>query len=117
MLSIVSIPLDRPGGYNQRTRLAIFVFFLFGATLSHLGYMANDPGYRLIVLLLLTAVAINDVFAFTCGKLLGRPKLLPATSPNKTISGALGALVCTSLLLVAPAVFHDLRYLNGISPD
>ena len=107
-LSVLSIPQDRPGGYIQRTGLAVFAFMLFGAGLGHLGYMANDPGYRPVVLLLLTSVAINDVFAFTAGKLMGGPKLLPATSPNKTISGAAGALVCTSVLvaLVAQPIFH-----------
>ena len=103
VLSVVSIPQDRPQGYIQRTGLAVFAFMLFGAGLSHLGYMANDANYRPIVLLLLTTVAINDVFAFTCGKLMGGPKLLPATSPNKTISGAAGALACTSVLVAAIA--------------
>ncbi len=106
-LAIVSLPLDRPGGYIQRTGLAIFGFALFGAGLAHLGYMGNEPGYRPFVLLLLTGVAINDVFAFTCGKLIGGRKLLPATSPNKTLSGALGALVCTTTLvaLIAWPIF------------
>lgn len=55
--------------------------------------MANDRNYRPIVLTLLLCVALNDVLAFTVGK------LLPATSPGKTVSGALGALA-----LVAPLV-------------
>ena len=108
VLAIVSIPGDRPGGYIQRTGLAIIAFMLFGTGLAHLGYMSNDLNYRPIVLMLLAAVAINDVFAFTCGKLIGGPKLLPATSPNKTISGAVGALVCTSVLvaLLARLIFR-----------
>ena len=108
VLAIVSIPGDRPGGYIQRTGLAIIAFMLFGTGLAHLGYMSNDLNYRPIVLMLLAAVAINDVFAFTCGKLIGGPKLLPATSPNKTVSGAVGALVCTSALvaLLARPIFH-----------
>ena len=32
------------------------------------------------------------------GKTIGRRKLLPNTSPNKTLGGALGAVVLTSLL-------------------
>ena len=105
VLAVVSLPLDRPSGYIQRTGLAVFAFILFGAGLAHLGYMANDRYYRPLVLLLLTAVAINDVFAFTAGKLLGGPKLLPATSPNKTISGALGALCGTTLLVAGVGWF------------
>jgi len=95
VLAVASIPLDRPEGYIQRVGLAVFGYALFGAGLAHLGYMANDAGYRPVVLLLLTAVALNDVAAFTCGKLLGGWKLLPATSPNKTVSGALGAVAVT----------------------
>ncbi len=107
VLSIISIPLDRPTGYIQRTGLAIFGFMLFGAGLAHLSYMANDANYRPILLMLLATVALNDVFAFTFGKLIRGPKLLPATSPNKTISGALGAFVATSVLvaLIASTIF------------
>ncbi len=105
VLAVVSLPLDRPAGYIQRTGLAVFAFILFGAGLAHLGYMANDRNYQPLVLLLLTAVAINDVFAFTAGKLMGGPKLLPATSPNKTISGALGALCGTTLLVAGVGWF------------
>jgi phosphatidate cytidylyltransferase len=99
LISVVSIPSDRPAGYIQRTGLGVFGFMLFGSGLAHLGYMANDRNYRPIVLMLLLCVALNDVLAFTVGKLIGGRKLLPATSPGKTISGALGAL-----LLVAPLV-------------
>ena len=111
VLAIVSIPLDRPAGYVQRTGLAVFAFMLFGAGLSHLGYMANDRDYRPIVLMLLTSVALNDVFAFTFGKLIGGSKLLPSTSPNKTVSGAIGALLATSTLvaLIASTIFAGTR--------
>jgi phosphatidate cytidylyltransferase len=108
IIAVASIPLDRPAGYIQRTALAIFAYMLFGAGLAHLGYMANDPNYRPLLLLLVLAVGLNDVAAFTSGKLIGGAKLLPATSPNKTISGALGALICTTLLVayVAGLIFE-----------
>ncbi|MBU8544255.1 MULTISPECIES: phosphatidate cytidylyltransferase [Roseomonadaceae] len=108
VIAVASIPLDRPAGYIQRTALAIFAYMLFGAGLAHLGYMANDPNYRPLLLLLVLAVGLNDVAAFTSGKLIGGRKLLPATSPNKTLSGALGALVCTTLLVayVAGLIFE-----------
>ncbi len=107
LIAVASIPLDRPEGYVQRVGLAVLGFMLFGAGLAHLGYMANDPGYRPIVLLLLTAVALNDVAAFTVGKVLGGPNLLPATSPNKTLSGALGAVAVTGgvVALVGSSIF------------
>lgn len=107
VLAVASIPLDRPAGYIQRTGLAIVGFMLFGSGLAHLGYLANDVNYRPIVLLLLCTVALNDVLAFTFGKLIGGPKLLPATSPNKTVSGSLGALAVTAALVarIGAAIF------------
>jgi len=107
VIAVATIPLDRPQGYVQRVGLAVLGYMLFGAGLAHLGYMANDANYRPLLLLLLTTVALNDCAAFTCGKLIGGPKLLPATSPNKTISGALGAVVVTSTVvaLLAGAIY------------
>lgn len=98
-IAIASIPLDRPQGYVQRVGLGVFGFFLFGAALAHFGYMANDPNYRPIMLMLLLGVGVNDVGAFCFGKTIGGPKLVPHTSPNKTISGALGALIFTTTVV------------------
>ncbi len=97
LIAVVSIPLDRPSGYIQRTALGIFGFMLFGSGLARLGSMANDLNYRPIVLLL--CVALNDVLAFTVGKLIGGRKLIPVTSPGKTLSGALGALLLVTSLV------------------
>jgi phosphatidate cytidylyltransferase len=95
-LAIVTIPLDRPQGYVQRVGLALFGYLLLGVAWGHLAYLTNDWHYRPLVLLVLVAVALSDVAAFTAGRLLGRRKLLPETSPNKTLAGALGALVLTT---------------------
>jgi len=107
VLAGLPVLLDRPEGYIQRVALAVFGFALFGAALGHLGYMANDPNYRPVLLLVLTAVELNDVAAFVSGRLFGRRKLCPNTSPNKTIAGAVGALIGTTLFvtLVGSLVF------------
>lgn len=99
VMMAVATSIDRPKGYIQRVALAIFGFILFGTCLEHLGYMANDRHYRTLILLLVFSVQLNDVFAYIVGKSLGGPKLLPQTSPNKTISGSLGAVVLTTLLV------------------
>ncbi|MGE0733654.1 MAG: phosphatidate cytidylyltransferase [Alphaproteobacteria bacterium] len=107
-LAVISIPLDRPSGYVQRVALAIFGFLVFGVAFGHLAFMANDWHYRPIVLMVLIAVSLNDVFAFVIGKLVGGPKLVPVTSPNKTLAGSLGAMVLTTTLvaLLAGLVFE-----------
>jgi phosphatidate cytidylyltransferase len=97
-IAAFAIVVDRPKGYLQRVALGILGFALFGCALGHLAYFANDENYRPIVLMLLLCVELNDVFAYIVGKSIGRRKLAPNTSPNKTIGGALGALVLTTAL-------------------
>jgi len=110
LLAAVAITADEPKGYIQRVALGVFGFLFFGTCFGHLGYMANDVDYRPIVLMLLLTVELNDVFAYITGKLFGRRKLMPRTSPNKTIGGALGALVLTSTLV---AVIGHFVFLGG----
>jgi phosphatidate cytidylyltransferase len=100
LIAVTGILPDQPKGYIQRVALGVLGFVLFGSSLGHLGYFANDKNYRPILLLILLAVEANDVFAYVAGKTLGRRKLAPNTSPNKTVGGALGALVLTTLLVV-----------------
>jgi phosphatidate cytidylyltransferase len=100
-IAIVAILRDQPRGYVQRVALGVLGFVLFGSCLGHLGYLANDPGYRPWMILTFLAVELNDIFAFVVGKTLGRRQLAPNTSPKKTVAGALGAVVLTTLLVVA----------------
>ncbi len=97
VMAAVAIVADRPKGYIQRLALGIFAFMLFGLCCGHLGYFANDSNYRPMLLWLISSVGLNDIFAYVVGKSLGRRKLAPQTSPNKTIAGAVGALICTTL--------------------
>jgi phosphatidate cytidylyltransferase len=96
IIAAVGIWGDQPKGYIQRVGLGVFAFLLFGVCFGHLGYFANDTNFRPILLWLILCVELNDVFAYLVGKTLGRRKLVPNTSPNKTIAGALGALVLTT---------------------
>jgi phosphatidate cytidylyltransferase len=99
VITAVATSLDRPKGYIERVALAIFGFILFGTCLGHLAYMTNDTHYRSLVLLLIFSIQLNDVFVYIVGKSFGGPKLAPETSPNKTISGSLGASVLTTFLV------------------
>ena len=51
-----------------------------------------DTSRFLIALLFVTASA-TDSFAYFCGRLFGRHKLIPRVSPKKTVEGAIGGLV------------------------
>jgi phosphatidate cytidylyltransferase len=105
VIAAVSILPDHPQGYLQRVALGVLAFMLFGSALAHISFIANDWNYRPIILMLLLGVQLNDVFAFTSGKLLGRRKIFPNTSPNKTVAGHVGALVLTTPLIATIAHF------------
>ena len=105
ILVVAALLADQPKGYLQRVALSVFGFLLFGVCLGHLAYFANDTLARPILLLILLAVELNDVFAFVVGKTVGKRKLAPNTSPNKTIVGAVGAAVLTTALFGTIAHF------------
>jgi len=96
---------DQPKGYIQRVGLGVLGFALFGSALGNLGYMANDWNYRPMLLLIIFAVELNDIFAYICGHLFGHRKFVPNTSPNKTVGGALGAIVLTTPLFALGSHF------------
>jgi phosphatidate cytidylyltransferase len=96
VMTAAAILNDRPKGYIQRVALGILAFMLFGVCCGHLAYFANDGEYRAILLWLVASVELNDIFAYISGKSIGRRKLAPATSPNKTVGGAVGALLLTT---------------------
>jgi phosphatidate cytidylyltransferase len=104
-LLAAAILADEPKGYIQRVALSVLGFCLFGACLGHIGFLANDAQYRPLIILFLLSVEANDVFAFAVGKTLGRRQLCPNTSPHKTIAGAVGALVLTTLLMIGVGWF------------
>jgi len=105
---IFALFADQPKGYIQRVALGLLAFMLFGDCLGHFSYFANDRLGPPIQLAILLCVELNDVFAYCTGKMFGHRKLAPQTSPNKTIGGALGALVLTTALFasLAHAIFR-----------
>lgn len=100
MLAAVTIPQDQPRGFVQRVGLAIMGFTLFGTAFGYMSLLTDDPRHRALLLLVILAVELNDIFAFIVGKTLRGPKLIPNTSPGKTISGSVGAIVLTTALVI-----------------
>src|SRR5205814_4565070 len=69
-----------------------------GWMFGHLGYLANSSNAYGYLLFLLFAVPLNDIAAFTFGRLFGRRKIRPNISPNKTWMGSIGALAVSMAL-------------------
>ena len=93
------------------TQLMLTVF-----SLSHLAFLLSLPeiagfnaGGRGLLLFIVFITEINDVFQFTWGKLLGRHKIIPKISPNKTWEGFIGGILTTTI------IGYFLRFLTPFS--
>jgi phosphatidate cytidylyltransferase len=57
-----------------------------------------------VVLLALFIVWSTDIFAYVVGKAIGKTKLMPSVSPNKTVEGSLGgvvfAIITTAIMML-----------------
>ena len=98
LIVLIPVLLNRVHGQLQRMSLAVVGFTYIGWMFGHLGFLANSPhayGYLLFVVF---ATEVNDVAAFTCGKLFGRHPLRSEISPKKTWEGAIGALLVSLTL-------------------
>jgi phosphatidate cytidylyltransferase len=88
---------------------AIFCLFYVGFTLVALPALREESNGPSLVAFLLCAVWAGDIVALYTGRLLGRHKLAPKLSPNKTWEGALGSvagsLLATGGLLGLAQVF------------
>ena len=79
------------------TQLMLTVFGV-----SHLAFLLSLPelegfkaGGRALLLFVVFLTEMNDNFQFTWGKLLGRYKVIPKVSPNKTWEGLIGGIITT----------------------
>jgi phosphatidate cytidylyltransferase len=97
-LAMVTIPRDEPRGFVQRVGLAIMGFVLFGVAFGYISLLTEVPNYRALLLMLFVTVELNDIFGFIVGKTFKGPKLIPQTSPGKSISGSIGAIVLCTLV-------------------
>ena len=55
--------------------------------------LRNAPHGIYLYLLPFIVPWFSDTFAYLCGRLFGRHKLIPSVSPNKTIEGSIGGIV------------------------
>jgi phosphatidate cytidylyltransferase len=76
----------------QQLALLFFGFLYAPLLLGHLGLLRALPNGREWVFFVLLLVMASDTAAYFTGVNLGRRKLYPAISPNKSVEGALGGL-------------------------
>jgi phosphatidate cytidylyltransferase len=97
-LLLVPIIRNRAEGQLQAVALALVGYLYIGWTFGHLTFLANSQFAYGYLLYLLFAVELNDVAAYTFGKMFGRHQLRSNISPNKTWEGAIGAFAVSMAL-------------------
>jgi phosphatidate cytidylyltransferase len=94
VMSILTVPifLGQFEGMLMKECATIFGVLYFGWILAHLIFLRGlDQGFGYLVFLSV-AVVLNDVLAYTTGRLFGKHRLAPHISPKKTWEGAVGGL-------------------------
>jgi len=85
--------------------ITFFGIFYIGFLLSHVTLIRNMSDGRTWVLFLILTVWTGDICALLSGTFLGRHKLYPRISPNKTFEGLIGAVLGSVLIAWAYAFF------------
>src|SRR3989304_8868553 len=81
--------------------MALFGIVFIGFLLAYVSLIRNMTNGRLWVLFLIITVWAGDISALLSGSFLGRHKLYPKISPNKTLDGLAGAIV-GSMIVALP---------------
>lgn len=107
LLPFRQVLIGETQGFLENTSRVQWGLMMFVFGLSHLAYMmtlpavaGHDVGGKELVLYLVVLTELNDVLQYIWGKALGRHKIVPKVSPNKTIEGFVGAFITLSALAV-----------------
>jgi phosphatidate cytidylyltransferase len=117
LLPVMLVLAKEPRGFVASASQVQWGLMAFVFGLSHLGYLLQLPALpgrvvdgRALVLFVVFVVELSDVLQYCWGKLLGRHKVLPTISPNKTWEGLVGGVLTVAVLAL------PLRFLTPFEP-
>jgi phosphatidate cytidylyltransferase len=76
-----------------------FILLWIGMGVAHAAMLRGLEHGGALVLIVLLGTFVGDTFAYFGGRLLGRHKLAPAISPNKTIEGLASGVIIGTLVV------------------
>ena len=96
MLALVARVAVAGGAEAFRGPRLVFIGAAYvGVLFPYFALLRNGPGGIGMLLLVILLVVVSDTGAYFVGMYLGRMKLAPNVSPNKTVEGAAGGLIAT----------------------
>lgn len=90
---VVAVALRGPAAGPHGAILTALGAVYVGVLYPYFAMLRNLPGGIPIIILMLLLVVASDSGAYFAGSALGRLKLAPRVSPNKSVEGAIGGLV------------------------
>ncbi|WP_338954401.1 phosphatidate cytidylyltransferase [Fusobacterium nucleatum] len=84
----------------------IFAFFITTYLIGSITYI-DDLNFIINYLIL---VELNDVFQYISGNILGKRKITPKISPNKTVEGLIGGIILTTLTATLLKNFVNINF-------
>ena len=89
------------------------VGFLINSTFFSIIHIIENQNleYKLIFIII-SMISLCDIFAFLIGKKLGKLKIFPKISPNKTMEGYIGSAFCTLILFTLIFSHYNLTDFN-----
>jgi phosphatidate cytidylyltransferase len=99
LMWMIPVLRNKAEGMIQKASLSIVGFLYLGWFLGHLSYFTNADGGLRYLLFLTLAVSLNDIAAYTAGRLFGRTPLAPNVSPRKTWEGSIGCIVASAVVV------------------
>ncbi|QEF98576.1 Phosphatidate cytidylyltransferase [Stieleria maiorica] len=101
-----------PGQAVRRTSMAVFVSVYVGVPMAMLialrGLHAETTAGRFGLAALITTILVTkvaDAGAYFSGRALGRHKLIPRLSPGKTVEGAIGGILASTVVAYLALAF------------
>lgn len=87
--------IDQRGPYDSVTTITALVYIPF---FTYHMVLIDMTEYKLFIWIVVIAAFGSDIFAYFTGFFLGKHKMAPNLSPKKTVEGAIGGLLGSSLL-------------------
>lgn len=95
----------------QAAAASIFSVLYIAVSLGLLISVRHSPGNEYLILFILFSVWGGDIAAYYVGRSLGRRKLAPVVSPNKSWEGAIASVFAS--VAIAALVFHYRAAINS----
>jgi phosphatidate cytidylyltransferase len=121
LLPFKQVLIGETKGFLENTSRVQWGLMMFVFGLSHLAYMTTlkpvfgqGVGGMELVLYLVLLTELNDILQYLWGKSIGKRKIIPKVSPNKTVEGFVGAFVSISILAVLFSFLTPFTWLEAL---